>query len=184
MPYSSDVWNDDVRRVLRGLKPNARVLDIGAGAGKYGRMAREERDDIGHLIAVEPTEKYIEQFGLRDVYDEISTEDALNFLEGAAQHYDDYRFDLAILGDVLEHLRFSDGVDLLQMLSYRAADIVVLTPPDCPQWFGPNNFENHRSSWETADFNRWRILYAGKRADVPLGVHILFIHMKGLFDGP
>ena len=38
------------------------------------------------------------------------------------------RFDLVIIGDCIEHMRKSDGVDLLNFLMYRSGYICVIYP--------------------------------------------------------
>jgi hypothetical protein len=41
MPYSSKLLDDKIRDVLIEINPDI-IFDIGAGAGKYGRMARKK----------------------------------------------------------------------------------------------------------------------------------------------
>ncbi|ROT95123.1 hypothetical protein EB810_08360 [Altererythrobacter sp. FM1] len=66
--------------------------------------------------------------------------------------------DLVIMGDVIEHMRASDGLDLLQFLVYRAAYILLLTPDAMPMFAGPGFFGCHNSIWRPKQFE-WHDLW-------------------------
>ena len=55
-------------------------------------------------------------------------------------------FDFVILGDVLEHFKYSDGLDLLQYLNYRAAYILIITPEAIPLR-APEFMVGHNAQW-------------------------------------
>ena len=157
MPYSSSAFDHWVASMVGLLKPGT-VLDIGPGAGKYGKMIREVASREGfpcHTRAIEIDDSYVKEFGLHEIYDEVVVEDALNIIERPQS-----RFDLVIIGDCIEHLRKSDGVDLLNFLMYRTGYICVVYPDQFIQddWEG-HAAEAHISTWGMKDFSDWDVLH-------------------------
>ena len=63
MPYSSTIFDESIKRILEVISPRE-VLDLGAGAGKYGKMVKENFN-TRKCIAVEIDEDYIERFNLK-----------------------------------------------------------------------------------------------------------------------
>uniref|UniRef100_A0A832I2G0 Class I SAM-dependent methyltransferase n=1 Tax=Eiseniibacteriota bacterium TaxID=2212470 RepID=A0A832I2G0_UNCEI len=145
MPTSEHRQIPHVCDVLQRERPRA-VLDVGAGWGKYGLLAREyggaERVDA---VDVNPP-RY-------PVYDHVWLGDlrALErVLPADAPHYD-----LALIIDVLEHLEKPDAFALLDRLVARASKVLVTTPWGFrPQEVPGQPFETHRSGWHPWDFSR------------------------------
>jgi SAM-dependent methyltransferase len=111
MPYSDFVFDREVEGLIESMLPRS-VLDIGPGAGKYGKMIQGLRSrgvDIPHLAAIEIDASYVEQFELNGIYDVVQVGDATSLPDIGP----DACWDLVILGDVLEHFRKSRGVVLL-----------------------------------------------------------------------
>jgi len=157
MPYSSNAFDHWVGGMIGLLQP-AKVLDIGPGAGKYGRIVREvaAKDDFtSHTTAIEIDESYVEEFQLRDIYDEVIVDNALNLIDKPQT-----RFDLVLIGDCIEHIRKSAGIDLLNFLIYRTGYICVVYPDRFIQddWEG-HAAEAHISTWCPADFQDWELLH-------------------------
>lgn len=148
MPTSCDVMDGRVETFLRELAPS-RVLDIGAGAGKYGRMMRSMQLG-GVLTAVEPHAPYVGQFALEKIYDTVEVMDAQAYFNARPN-----LFDVVIFGDVIEHMTYSAGIDTLHMAALRARYMVVVTPMGSYQHDAEVAWENHLSSWQPSDFNRW-----------------------------
>jgi phospholipid N-methyltransferase len=158
MPGSSNVLFDLIVTVLRVLEPRT-VCDIGAGMGKYGHILREMSGEAGFatkLTAVEIDRSYVEQYALDKIYDEVIVADAVELIRDPSR-----RFDVVVIGDCIEHLRKSDGVDLLNFLVYRAGYIVVVYPVEYIQ-DGPSDHaqEAHISVWSEADFVNFKCLHA------------------------
>lgn len=179
VPYSVDDFNDDISRFMRETCPQS-ILDIGPGAGKYGKMARQLKADgvpIGRLEAIEIDQSYVEHFRLREVYDFLEVRDATTLPDIAP----DAAWDLVILGDVLEHFRKSRGVDLIDYLYYRARHILLIIPVDYVQgaWEG-RQAEAHISTWYADDFARYgaEVSRTEPRAGLPGG--LLMVKIKGL----
>ncbi len=145
MPYSGGLFDDLARKVM-GLVAPQTVLDIGAGAGRYGKMARECCPAV-RLTAVECEQEYVDRFGLRAVYDEVRPCPASWLLSEV-----DASWDMAILGDVLEHMRKSEGLDLLHFLVYRTRYIWAVWPERYVQGsYNGHASEAHISVWTLSD---------------------------------
>ena len=149
MPYSSFIFDKSIEEIIRLLKPGA-LLDLGAGAGKYGELAKKINPSI-KLTAVEIEKDYIKKFKLSSIYNEvwnISVTDLVN------PKYYDSAFDVIMVGDIIEHLKKSDGVDLLNFLIYRSRWIIL----EFPHRYLQNSVdgyhsEAHISVWTKDDFN-------------------------------
>ncbi len=123
-------------------------LDIGPGAGKYGRMIRKHKPDA-KIIGIEAHCGYIGQYRLNQVYDDLVVGRAEEILwEDVGRTWD-----CVIMGDVIEHMHKSKAVDLLHFLIYRVKAIIVLYPVKYIQYaHGGVKTEAHVSVWREADF--------------------------------
>lgn len=154
MPFSSLVFDGRVETLIR-TSEHQRYLDIGPGAGKYGKLIRLWRP-TAHVTAVDIDPTYIDTYGLHAIYDEIHVMPVQEF---TAQR-PDYTVDCAILGDCIEHLPKSQGVDLIHWLVYRCRQLVVAFPTEYVQgaWDG-HPHEAHVSVWDEGDFRQFRHTY-------------------------
>lgn len=175
----------DVHAVLSGQPvplPRFAVLDIGCGFGKWGFLLRDTFDVLMgqhfaradwrlSITGVEPFPPCITDIQ-RALYDEIVPADIFDALPHLG------RFDLAILGDVIEHFEKPRGYELLRAVFEHTGNIIVSTPLGyMPQgaWAG-NEREQHRSGWEPGDFDQFDVvesrileddLFAGFLAQFP-----------------
>ncbi|CAO5150823.1 Methyltransferase domain-containing protein [Frankia sp. AiPs1] len=137
MPHSSPEGKPWISAWIAELKP-ARILDIGAGAGVYGQMARATLPAV-HLAAMEIWRPYIAGYGLQDLYDQVIVADARVTLLPPA--------DVVILGDILEHMTRTEAAALWNK-ARRAARMAVFTSlpivpyPQAPE-IGGNPHERH-----------------------------------------
>jgi 2-polyprenyl-3-methyl-5-hydroxy-6-metoxy-1,4-benzoquinol methylase len=109
MPFSSNAFDYYISTLIGLLQP-ASVCDIGPGAGKYGRIARDVANNKQfqtHVTAVEIDESYVKEYKLNELYDDVIVDDAVNLMLTPQ-----VRFDLVIFGDCIEHMRKSDGGNL------------------------------------------------------------------------
>jgi hypothetical protein len=108
MPYSYGEYKIDVRNhIVDNFPSTTKILDIGAGSGTYGKLLKPH---YKLMDAIEIFPNYVEMFKLKDVYDNVYIDDILLF---------DYsNYDYLIFGDILEHLRFQDAVELLNKIHY------------------------------------------------------------------
>lgn len=151
MSYSWNTFDDAIRHIIKIVRPG-RILDIGAGQGKYGKMIRELGLADAHTIAVE-CDPALHTALLADAgYDEVWRITAQQLMDRPGENYE-----LVIMGDVLEHLKHSDGRDLLEFLNYRARLIVIVTP-ECMPMSSEVFYVGHNSLWRPDAFawhDRW-----------------------------
>jgi hypothetical protein len=140
---------------LSTLQPES-LLDIGAGYGKWGFLAREMLDWNSGRLAPEAWRvriDAIEVFGYESplldwVYDDVQRANVLDCQAELAG------YDLVIMSDVIEHLPKSDALGLLRELVSRNRNVLVSTPIDFfDQEIAANPYERHVSHWEASDFN-------------------------------
>ena len=147
MPYSQNVFDADIAAIMATERPST-ILDVGAGAGKYGRMARKVLPDA-RLTACEPCEEWIAQFRLVLIYDEVIRTPATE-LFGRLPH--DARFDLTIAGDCLMIMTKSEGLDCLHEWTIRSKRVIIVLPVEGWNAAAANAWERPRSVWDTGDF--------------------------------
>ena len=135
MPYSYGFHDKFVKDyVEKNYATGIKILDIGAGAGKYGQMFKDKY----HVDAIEVFMPNIVQFKLHEIYKKVMCEDVKNFVcqKGIYQ--------LAIMGDVLEHLRVDEAKAVLSNLHRANIDCLVLVPYEYHQGAsGGNQAEIH-----------------------------------------
>jgi hypothetical protein len=107
------------------------------------------------LTAIEIDASYIDTYKLRDIYDAVIIDDAVSLLKTPR-----CRYDLVMIGDCIEHMRKSCGVDLLNFLIYRAGYICVIYPDRFVQDdVDGHAAEAHISTWSQADFAAWDVIH-------------------------
>ena len=145
MPTSEHWQIPRVVDVLVRERPRT-VLDVGAGYGKYGMLARE----YGGAERVDAVDAVAPRF---PVYDHVWLGDvrALDTLLPA----DAGPYDLALFIDTIEHLEKPEGWSLLDVLTRRARHVLITTPWGFrPQEIPGQPFETHRSGWQPWEFGR------------------------------
>lgn len=118
--------------IFQSLKPQ-KGLDIGCGSGTYARLF-PELDWTG----VEVWEPYVAKFSLDRLYERFILADAREW------EPDDY-YDVAVAGDVLEHMTAEEAVALMEKLKACADTVIVSIPVvHYPQdEIGGNPYERH-----------------------------------------
>jgi hypothetical protein len=146
MPFSSSTFDAVLASHL--IKIEARsVLDVGSGAGKYGRLLKQVLPNT-RIEGIEPTKEYIEQYKLRDCYDEIHE---MRLSEYCDRH-PSKRHEVVIFGDVLEHFFRSEAIDYIDYFLYRSEWVIVIWPTMMPQDdVGGNALEIHKSNFGLGD---------------------------------
>jgi hypothetical protein len=148
MPHSSGEFDDLIVKQLVALNPKS-ILDIGAGAGKYGKLLKTALPNCV-IDAVEPTQKYIDEYGLSSIYSTIYTMNIEEYLENNPKH----TYEVVIIGDMLEHLYRSRVIDYLDFLLYKSNWIVCVWPTNYRQDDIENNgYECHRSNFKLNDLS-------------------------------
>jgi hypothetical protein len=158
MPFSSSTFDEVLTEHLIKINPRS-VLDVGAGAGKHGKMVRE-LCPMARIGAIEPTKIYIDEYKLKEVYDELYEMDLMSYCDKQASD----RHDVVIFGDVLEHFFRSQAIDYLDYFLYRAQWVVAIWPSQMPQdaWEG-NGYEIHKNNFSLLDLaSRFDVQYYKK----------------------
>lgn len=187
MPSSHLYKINEITELILLTQPK-KLVDVGAGFGKYGFLAREylelwggdEEDnysgDFGkwkHRIdAVEGFAKFVTPLQ-REIYDNIYIGEATETVRKLKTKYD-----LVLLIDIIEHVSEKDGIRLLKDCLKISKNVIVVTPKDIgvqEDEYG-NEYMRHRHQWKKRDFTRYGphffipndisiIAYVGKDAD-------------------
>jgi hypothetical protein len=104
----------------------ALLLDVGAGQGKYKHLLPEFT-----LDACEAWESYVDEWNLRFHYHKVFVCDYLDLIQSIA--WRELRYDVVIMGDVLEHMRCIDAQLAIHLTLQRASEVIVVVPYLYPQ---------------------------------------------------
>jgi len=116
-----------VRRQVSQYDPlDIRILDVGAGQGKYRVLLA----DYPQMDAIEIFEPYIEEHRLHELYDTVYIGDAAYVV---TQFPDGTHWDVVIFGDVLEHLDLERAQQMLLDFERVCTEYYVIVPYDYPQ---------------------------------------------------
>jgi trans-aconitate methyltransferase len=124
-----------------------RYLDIGCGAGHYGKILRMAAAKDAVVDAVEVFPEYIERHHLREIYGDIIISDI-------RQVYEEIQpYDIMIMGDVLEHLTKEEAIAVVNGLKIKCCFIWVALPMkiDRPWSFGYDQLEEE---WAENEYGR------------------------------
>jgi SAM-dependent methyltransferase len=135
MPYSTNYFKTEtINYITQKYDKNIRILDIGSGSGTYSDYLKP----LGYLNldCVEVFQDYIDMFNLNSKYNLVINEDVTKL------KIDFSKYDLIIIGDVLEHISEYDAKSLLKKLS--VTNVIVAVPFESPQGESYNNmYEIH-----------------------------------------
>ena len=115
MPFSSEDGKAEIKAALLGIKHD-RMLDIGCGSGTYAKLFPEAEWD-----GVEVWLPYLEKYNLKELYKNLYVEDARTWEPTAT-------YDVAIAGDVLEHMTATEAVALVSKLKQCAKTVIISIP--------------------------------------------------------
>ena len=137
LPFSYDFFNEATRQFIVNQDPQPqRILDIGPGAGKHGKIFRADMPNAT-IDAAEIHEPYITEFDLPATYNHIMVADVTALVPAVLNSYD-----LIVMGDVLEHLTVEQAQAVLSRIGADTA-ILILVPYNYPQ--GPCNNNPHEA---------------------------------------
>jgi hypothetical protein len=119
---SLEIKDDYVRQQIARVQPRT-VVDFGAGLGKMGELCREVLGPEPHLTAVEGCAKTITPLREKGIYDRIDVAFLQDWIRANSA-----RFDLAIFGDVLEHLTRREALRSLDRMLLFAHNVIVTVP--------------------------------------------------------
>ncbi|NQU78888.1 methyltransferase domain-containing protein [Candidatus Woesearchaeota archaeon] len=162
-----DLSKINVKDVFSGKPipmPEFNVLDIGCGFGKWGFLIRDTFDImIGqtfsksewkiNITGVEPFEKCIGEIQ-KETYNKIIRKNIFEVIDELG------KFDLIIMGDVIEHFEKDKAYELIDRLFNHSDNILLSTPLGFIEqgaWAG-NEQEIHKSGWVLDDFKDYSII--------------------------
>jgi hypothetical protein len=119
MGYSNPENKPWAQQKIIELHPTT-VLDVGAGQGTYLNLIREGLGAEVIVNAVEVWQPYIDQFDLLNRYDKLFAMDVRDMTN--------FKYDLVILGDILEHMSEDDAVGLWEKISKQAKYAMISIP--------------------------------------------------------
>ena len=162
MPGSHSQQLNEIVEIMVLLKPKS-ILDVGVGFGKYGVLAREyldlwagaqkNCDDYRQwqtkVDGIEACQNYLTPLH-SFIYNQIQIGNACNIMPSIKN----LSYDLILLIDVLEHLNYKNGRELLNQLRRIGRNVLISTPKimgDQGALYG-NEFERHIHQWQETDF--------------------------------
>lgn len=153
MPGSFACFDPLSAELLAWLAPET-VLDVGAGAGKYGHLVQRVCPAAA-VTALELESDHVDRYALQQVYRDVVVEDAWSWCSRTP----DLHFDVVVAGCCVQHLPKSQGLDLLNLLTYRSAWLLVVVPEFVVPGAAPAQASAvQRSVWSERDFHwhdRW-----------------------------
>lgn len=117
MPFSSNDGKQYIRNILSRVRRD-KILDVGVGSGTYAKMLPDSQ-----FTGIEIWEPYVERFNLKALYKDLIIEDARKVDYSALGH-----FDVAIAGDVLEHMTEDEAKALVDNLK-KICDTLIISIP-------------------------------------------------------
>mgnify|MGYP006302639655 CR=1 FL=1 len=138
MPYSySSFKKEIIDLVLQNfLNTKSRLLDVGSGSGKYGKIFQGKYNYV--IDAVEVFKPYIVKYKLHENYNNVYNIDLRNF------DWPKGKYSLVIMGDVFEHLTVEDAQKFLNKSEKLDANVIIQLPFKLTQGKIQNNtFERH-----------------------------------------
>ena len=149
MPFSSSNGKAWTKRLLNRVisdRSGVRIVDIGPGSGTYVKLLEATRD-MCHWTGVEVWQPYVEKYQLNTLYDTIIVEDSRRWQPSG-------RYDIAIAGDVMEHMTKEEAKSLYERL-LQTSDLVLMSIPiiHYPQGeYDGNPYEAHiKDDWSHSE---------------------------------
>ena len=158
---------------VAGLLPTS-VLDVGAGNGAYRRIVAA-RAPKARMVAVEAWWPAVDRFDLAARYDSVIVADVA-WLDWHRVMVE-YKPDLVIFGDVLEHMARKDAVHAVHAATGRNIDTIISVPVvEWPQGeVDGNPYDRHVETWT---HQQVMDTFHPRRSEVdgPIGVYLIEAH--------
>lgn len=150
--FSSPECDYILRHQIGLIQPRS-IVDFGAGAGKVGKIAREVLEKNYKIEAVEGNDKTAQMLVREGQYHKVSNNLIQDWIEANSDHHD-----LAVFGDVLEHLSTAE-INRVMQKSIKIFDHIIIHVP-LHEIFQDGGeaipLETHRSYITANFFDRYR----------------------------
>ena len=146
MPFSGNELVDNaINHIKKHYPNNKKILDIGAGAGKFGQLLN------GYPIdAIEIYAPYIDEFELHDIYNNVFNVNCLDF-----DRFHEY--DLIVMWKTMEHLSVEESRFLVEKIKAADVDFIFSVPFKLKQGVCHNNiYEIHKQEDLTPELVKQR----------------------------
>ena len=143
--------NKDTARQIASIYPYF-AYDFGAGDGFYGKLIRSVCPECA-TVGIEIEKSYLDKFKLNFHYDSVIMEDIRVFIDRA-----DDSADLAIFGDVLEHLEEDDMIKVLDKAVDKFEFIIINSPVGFQEHVHEIPSENHRCGLDKKTLEKYNII--------------------------
>ena len=113
-----------LKYIVENVEKNAKILDVGFGAGAYGKLLRSLY--YQNIDGLDIYSDNIKEMGLDKIYDNVFIQNIIDF---------DFKYyDLIIMGDVLEHIELESAKKLLsRFISDKCGQLIVSVPYEYEQ---------------------------------------------------
>jgi hypothetical protein len=149
MPFSSNTFDKVLKEHLLKINPS-QILDVGAGAGKNYQIIKQACPN-STIDAIEPTQSYIEQYNLNQLYNKVYHKT----LEEFCKENPGNKYNTVLFGDVLEHFFRSEAIDYIDYFLYRSDWVIAIWPTFMPQDdYEGNHYEIHKSNFNLIDLSQ------------------------------
>lgn len=125
MGYSLSTGKAETLAWFQTHGPFKRILDIGAGSGTYINLIKIKNRvcESAEWIGVEAWQDYIERFDLKNKYTTVINQDARQLDWNSLG-----TFDVAIAGDVLEHMTKDEAITLVDQILAHCKTLIISIP--------------------------------------------------------
>lgn len=96
------------------------ILDVGAGSGTYAKALALNGYSRARMNAIEVWQPYIDKFNLHSRYSNVFNVDV--------REWDDFKYDVVIFGDILEHMTKEEAIAVWDKVSKQAKYAVIAIP--------------------------------------------------------
>lgn len=150
MPHSYKFFKEDIKKYLSDkYHKESTILDVGPGVGTYSDLLKLYFPNIDCCEIFEP---YVKKYKLQNKYKNVYVCNICDF------EFD--RYDVIILGDVLEHLSIEDGQKLLEKFKNKCNECIICVPYKTKQRASNNNiYEIHLQNDLTVENMKTRYPY-------------------------
>lgn len=171
MPGSSSILDSEIVSILKRINP-VTTFDVGVGAGKYGKLITQLFPS-SKIDGCEIDLNYFTEFkDAYNNYNNVINKSIIDIIDT-----EEFERDLVIFGDVLEHLKNSQIIDVLDYFQYRSRYMLCLYPTRLRQgiWFGHKS-ERHMSEVRINDIiNKFDVWEFKKVQDTSFLMNLLLI---------